>query len=370
MLFNLVDYLAMLALPWNLGAPLHYIWLLIVSLVCVTIIILRRSVVLLIVGIFALLNIAPVLGSPVGFGTDARYLYASAIGLAVILALPFELVWMHWRHNWYQVIAAAAFAGSVFVNGLGVAEAAATFTETARRQRVPFRDIVRQHPTFAKDTLLFFIAPPTFTPALSGMFFLQYGESIFVRGTYPDGIVWLGGRLRSETARLRDHNAAYVYYFDETGRPIEVKVDKEATTAHAPGLPLNFQVPIRLEGYEVTSSALKQGNVLVLLLYWRAMETIPKDYTVFIHLIKSGEMVFGQDSQPQDGRAPTSSWKANELIVDGHVIPVTSDVPAGNNYRLEIGLYYLPTMERLGIVDATGRVIADTLVIEPFSVVE
>jgi hypothetical protein len=50
------------------------------------------------------------------------------------------------------------------------------------------------------------------------------------------------------------------------------------------------------------------------------------------------------------------------------VIP--EDVPIGSILCLEIGLYYLPTMQRLAIVDSLGAPIHDRLVIAPIDVVE
>jgi hypothetical protein len=81
-------------------------------------------------------------------------------------------------------------------------------------------------------------------------------------------------------------------------------------------------------------------------------------------------MVAGEDNQPQDGFAPTHLWQKNKLVADPHILPITLDIPASDNYRLEVGLYYLPTSERLEISDASGQVGQDSLMIEPFSVVE
>ena len=51
--------------------------------------------------------------------------------------------------------------------------AAEVFFQIARGQRVPFRDIMRLHPTLPEDTMLYFVEPPyqSTIPDLSGMFF-------------------------------------------------------------------------------------------------------------------------------------------------------------------------------------------------------
>ncbi len=63
-------------------------------------------------------------------------------------------------------------------------------------------------------------------------------------------------------------------------------------------------------------------------------------------------------------------WKADQFTANAHVLSIPSDIEAGNDYRLEVGLYYTPTMERLAIVDALGRAVADQMVIGTFNVVE
>ncbi len=52
------------------------------------------------------------------------------------------------------------------------------------------------------------------------------------------------------------------------------------------------------------------------------------------------------------------------------VLPIPSDILTGGNYQLEVGLYYLPTMERLAFVDGDGHVNADHLRIWPLSITD
>lgn len=111
-------------------------------------------------------------------------------------------------------------------------------------------------------------------------------------------------------------------------------------------------------------------QALVLLLYWQTQGKIDKDYSVFAHLIdEQGKIFAGNDGQPRGGIEQTSLWRANQSMVDWIILPITTEVPPGE-YRLELGLYYLPTLERLTIVDNSGRPISDKVVIESFEVVE
>lgn len=79
-------------------------------------------------------------------------------------------------------------------------------------------------------------------------------------------------------------------------------------------------------------------------------------------------MVAGTDSQPRGGGWPTSSWQVNESIVDAMSVPITDDVPSGNKYALEVGLYYFPTLERVEILDAAGHPLGTSVTIGSFGV--
>ncbi len=358
---NLVQYFGILAFPWTTDALWNYVFLAVAILLLIWFTVSSRTAVLTVLVLFALVTILPV----AGFGRTAfhpRYLYLPSIAMAVALALLCE-----WglskpaRQKWRSTVASILAAFALFVGGLGVSDASTTFAELSRQERVPFRDISQRHPTFPADSYLYFIIPHSLLSGnLSGKFFLRYGRDVNVETTNTE-----------QPARLRDHNMSYVYYFDETGRTIEVSVEKNAPTQISLPLPVQFSETIRLEGYEVVNTRVKRGEALVVLLYWRASEKVYRDYTVFAHLVDSrGEVVAGYDSQPKQGTAPTSGWLPNQLFVDSVIMPVTSDVPAGTGYRLELGLYYLPTMQRAEIVDTADTVITDRLAIQPFTVVE
>jgi hypothetical protein len=136
-------------------------------------------------------------------------------------------------------------------------------------------------------------------------------------------------------------------------------------------VPVVFQDSLRIDGYEVASTQIKHDGALILLLDWRATARIDKDYTVFVHLVdENGQIVASEDAQPQNGSAPTSKWKQDNLVVDPHILPIPSNVKLGGSYRLEVGLYDLPASRRLGILDATNSVITDSIIIQPFTVIE
>jgi hypothetical protein len=239
-----------------------------------------------------------------------------------------------------------------------VADAASGLAEYTRQLRVPFRDISRARPTYPADSYLYFVySPKTPLVDLQGLFLTRYGTELRVSGTED-----------ARPARLRSAANTFVYYFDDADRPREVAVDKNEPRVSVP-LPLDLTAPIRLEGLEIVNPTVTRGDPLIVLLYWRATGRIEQDYTVFAHWIDAqGKVIGNVDNPPRRGAAPTSAWKLNEFVVDALVIPVEQAMRAGENYRVQIGMYYLLTLERLAFVDAQGKPLMDSIVIEPIQV--
>lgn len=363
MLWILFQYLVLFFFPWGLfpsidlnptevGTPLTYAWFLLCAIIFLVALWRTRSRVLLFLAIFTLMTLIPVLPFPF---LEHRYLYLPIIASAILFALAFQKLSTRFKTSrWFAPGAALGFALLAFANGVWLEASAIGAAEWARQLRVPFRDIERQHATFPQNTLLYFIDPitPT-TGGLSGMFFMRYGRDVHVRN-------W------TEYARLRDHNAAFVYYFDAERKPREIIVEKNITLTSSPGMPAQFAAPIYLEGFEVAQTTIKRGTPIVLILYWRAREKIETDYTLFAHLIATdGKIVTQSDAQPRKGQMPTSTWQPNRLIADA-VLIATDNVPIGAGYKLQIGLYDANTQQRLSIANSQ----VDSIVIESFRVIE
>jgi hypothetical protein len=95
------------------------------------------------------------------------------------------------------------------------------------------------------------------------------------------------------------------------------------------------------------------------------------DYTIFVHVLNAkGEMVAGYDSPPRKGEYPTSQWKPNLPVADAVIVPLSSDLPVGTGYKMEIGLYDSRTQQRLAIVDTQGMPGADAIAFGPVSITE
>lgn len=364
MLNNLIPYLAILTFPWQVDLPtdsIYFIWLSIVIVVYAGVMIIKRSAPMLFLALFAGLNIAPLLGFPLDY-FHARYLYLSTISSAVILALIFEWLWQFVSsRRWLSGLVAFGIACLVVFNSSRVADAAAGLAEYTRQVRVPFRDISREHPTFPPGTYVYFVhSPLTSYWDFEGLFFSKYGNNVKVNSTD------LG-----HPVNLRNYSNAYVYYFDATGKPIEIPVDPQIDTHITPPLAAQFEIPVVLNQAETPTAQLERGKALIVMLHWQATAKLESDYTVFAHLVDAhGNLISAYDSPPGRGKSPTTQWLPGRSVVDAIVVPIPADTPLGEHYRLELGLYDSATMQRFAVTDTTGKRIDDKIMIEPFRIVK
>ncbi|MBN1640439.1 MAG: glycosyltransferase family 39 protein [Anaerolineae bacterium] len=116
---------------------------------------------------------------------------------------------------------------------------------------------------------------------------------------------------------------------------------------------------VELLGYDLAAGPVQPGETVSYTLYWRALDEMARDYTVFNHLVAADGTVWGQrDSQPQDGAQPTTRWVPGQVIADPYQVQVASGAPGGT-LSLRVGLYDQQTMLRLPVYDASGQVAGD-----------
>lgn len=120
---------------------------------------------------------------------------------------------------------------------------------------------------------------------------------------------------------------------------------------------------VSLVGYDLTADSVRPGDSFKVVLYWQALAPIDKSYTVFAHLLDSGDQVRAQkDTLPRGGARPTTGWVPGEFIIDEYELVVEADAPPGE-YILEVGMYDASTGERLPALDTEGRVLDNRLVL-------
>ncbi len=365
---NAFRYLQLLVLPWGVDQWAGLTWFCIALLLVGGLIFVKPRIALdagigffLLVQVF--LAIAPILGFPPEL-FEARYLYPASVVPAIVIAILFA------RRK--PAVTTALFSAGlvmlILVHSWATADAAVAMTELNREQRVSFRDITQRHPTFPPDTFLYFInAPGALRHFAPSMFFFRYGTNVSVWSVDPQ---WWGTIDEDRVANLRDHKNSIVYYYDDA-QAHELAVEPLDSTSASLQFPVKYQIPLQLNGYEVTRSTIKRGEAFVLLLYWQATASVNKDYTVFVHLLdRDGHMIAGGDSQPRNGQSPTSTWVKDKLVVDPHFLTIPEDARPGDEYYVEVGLYYLPTMEQVQIADPTNSTGSTSIVIRPFRIGE
>ncbi len=90
---------------------------------------------------------------------------------------------------------------------------------------------------------------------------------------------------------------------------------------------------LRLVGYD----AAEEDGQLNVRLVWETLAPLPADYTTFVHVLDgAGNLIAQQDSQPWDGRYPTTLWQVGETVAEIKTIPLP---PATADYTLAIGAY-------------------------------
>jgi hypothetical protein len=112
---------------------------------------------------------------------------------------------------------------------------------------------------------------------------------------------------------------------------------------------------ISLLAYEVLEG---EAGSLSLVLYWRCLERMETDYTVFVHLLDAeGNIVAQGDSPPVQGHYPTTRWAVGELVRDEHPLVGPPETMA-HGVRFAVG-WYSAQEGRLGVVidlEATDHV--------------
>jgi hypothetical protein len=173
-------------------------------------------------------------------------------------------------------------------------------------------------------------------------------------------------------------NFRYERKFESFGQKMEVLHLKDFPLIRRRVEGIEIEHPIRVDlggiisliGYDVMPEEVEPGGKVHLILFWQAKGGIEKDFTVFTHLIDGEDKIWGQkDSQPLGGTFPTSCW-GEVVVVDTYEMPVREDAPPGE-YRIEVGMYLLETMERLPAYDESGiRLRDDRILLEPVIIVK
>ncbi|MCK6628196.1 MAG: DUF2079 domain-containing protein [Anaerolineae bacterium] len=160
-------------------------------------------------------------------------------------------------------------------------------------------------------------------------------------------------RLLASLRRFEANTWVRLATFERQGRELVEIAPTEPTLQPTNPLQVNFDGKMELRGYD----AKREGATLAVTLYWQALSLMPEDYTIFVHLIgPDGQKVAQHDGQPAwEVPLPTSTWQPGEMLQDKHILELPPTLPRGE-YRLEAGVYYWQTLERLPVVEKGGVV--------------
>jgi hypothetical protein len=122
---------------------------------------------------------------------------------------------------------------------------------------------------------------------------------------------------------------------------------------------------IELRGWRIERPGeVRPGDALRVTLTWHALERVPDDWTVFLHLVDDGGDIVAEDNRkPQDGQMPMPLWTPGDWLEDTHPLTLPTDLPPGE-YTLRVGLY-LPWQRdprqghRQEVWDASGAKMGD-----------
>lgn len=116
---------------------------------------------------------------------------------------------------------------------------------------------------------------------------------------------------------------------------------------------------IDLLGWTISAATLKPGAQIHGQLIWRAPHQSKVNYTVFVHILRSGKLIAQDDSPPLGGAYTTTAWRPGEVVVDPFTVTIPPSVESGSA-DVTVGLYDLHTMKRM--LPATGDALTLTSV--------
>ncbi|MEM7820558.1 MAG: glycosyltransferase family 39 protein, partial [Candidatus Aenigmatarchaeota archaeon] len=113
----------------------------------------------------------------------------------------------------------------------------------------------------------------------------------------------------------------------------------------------------RLMGHDIGDLSLWPERRLIMHLYWQVIAPPPEDYMIYIHLRREGDEQTvwaswdGPVTNTEDGRYySTRVWEPGEYVSDERILELQNPAPpAGEGYRIVIGMYSLQTGERVPV---------------------
>lgn len=124
---------------------------------------------------------------------------------------------------------------------------------------------------------------------------------------------------------------------------------------------LEFQGGLQLTGLRMPPQAAPE-EVISVVLRWEPTQLLREDYTVFIHVLAPDNTIAAQiDAAPAWLHPnPTTLWPADTPVFDRYQVPLPAEP---GTYRLRLGLYTWPSLQRLPLTTGEDSLILDQITV-------
>ncbi|HQK14703.1 MAG TPA: phospholipid carrier-dependent glycosyltransferase [Anaerolineae bacterium] len=129
------------------------------------------------------------------------------------------------------------------------------------------------------------------------------------------------------------------------------RLSGSAPTPETPLSAVEVDGPLDFLGYTLHAETVTPGDAILLETYWRVRDVPGRPLSLLAHLLGPD----GSAVAVGDGLGfPIEQWQPGDVIVQRHSLAVPVDARPGT-YTVITGAYWLDTMERWTITDATGQ---------------
>lgn len=157
--------------------------------------------------------------------------------------------------------------------------------------------------------------------------------------------VWLEEQAYKVNSQWYGHHQLTLYLAPDAYLPGIGPIENTAT----------FERKVKLT-YPAVDVESQPGDVLPLPLHWQALESLERDYHVFVHLGHPNAPPIAQnDGPPHNGLTPTTTWSIGEEVIDRRALLVPQAI-SPDRYALMVGLYDRTSKERLSLDEASPSV--------------
>jgi 4-amino-4-deoxy-L-arabinose transferase-like glycosyltransferase len=141
--------------------------------------------------------------------------------------------------------------------------------------------------------------------------------------------------------------------------PVHVEASGDTYDFTPPGAD---QPAMRLLDYDLDTTSTRPSGAVRLTLYWESVGPMARNWSTFIHLEDSVDLLAGQrDTYPGVGLIATGDLQPGYTWADRYVVPVSSSAYAPERLDVQIGLYDYQTGERMHLADGSDALLLGTV---------